>query len=347
MPCIPIAELWGIKEAFNMYQYKNLQAQQSESPQSIAQLTRLLEVLLGVSSCAKIKYKALKQSFAVLLQTWGVQLLKAHWEMDDSMLAGRAADSVGVLLKHWRRCSSSEVAWNRLIGKLDESDSAALGRLRKKTTWDGRQEPQKRQLKLHNSEVSQDSHGWPKMVAQSVPSEAEASDDEDMESESQGGGGSSCKLSGLDESPPPCLKKDWRANAMKKPAAASIMTKPAAASIMKKPSSSSSMPEKVEKFEAKPALGPEKGLPKGTEKVLIHQDTISTGGGKDQSYLQHQPGPGTNKRLIAGVTLSQASRTTKTHQQLVQLLLPSCKKPNATKADVLAERAKLFAKFAK
>ena len=61
----------GIKEAFNMYQYKNLQAQQSESPQSIAQLARLLEALLGVSSSAKIKYKALKQFFVVLLQTWG------------------------------------------------------------------------------------------------------------------------------------------------------------------------------------------------------------------------------------------------------------------------------------
>ena len=134
----------GIKEAFNMYQYKNLQAQQSESPQSIAQLARLLEALLGVSSSAKIKYKALKQFFVVLLQTWGAQLLKAHWEMDDSMLAGRAADSVGVLLKHWRRCSSSEVAWGKLVGKLDESEAAALERLRKKTTWDGKQETKKK-----------------------------------------------------------------------------------------------------------------------------------------------------------------------------------------------------------
>ena len=251
------------------------------------------------------------------------------------MLAGRAADSAGVLLKHWGRCSSSEVAWGKLVGKLDESEAAALERLRKKTTWDGKQEPKKRQLKLHNSEVSQDSHGWPKMVAQPVLSEAEDSGDEEMESESQGGSGSSCKLSGLDESPPPCLKKDWRANAMKKPAAASIM---------KKPSSSSSKSEEVK---AKPPLGPGKGPASGTEKVLIDQGSISTGGGKNQSYLQHQPGPGKNKRLIAAVTLSQASRTTKTHQQLVQLLLPSAKKPKATRADVLAEREKLFAKFAK
>lgn len=124
---------------------------------------------------------------------------------------------------------------------------------------------------------------------------------------------------------------------MKRPAAESE-------SIMKKPSSSSSKSEEVK---AKPPLGPGKGPTSGTEKVLIDQGSISTGGGKNQSYLQHQPGPGKNKRLIAAVTLSQASRTTKTHQQLVQLLLPSAKKPKATKADVLAEREKLFAKFAK
>ena len=74
---------------------------------------------------------------------------------------------------------------------------------------------------------------------------------------------------------------------------------------------------------------------------------ITIGGGKVQSYLQHQPGPGKNKRLIAAVTSSQASRTTKTHKQLVELLLPACKRPKATKADVLAERDKLFIKFAK
>ena len=179
------------------------------------------------------------------------------------------------------------------------------------------------------------------MVAQPVLSEAEDSDDEKMESESQSGSGSSCKLSGLDESPPPCLKKDWRANAMKRPAAESIM---------KKPSSSSSKPEKSEnagQSEAKPGVGPVKGPALGTEKVLIDQGSISLGGGKNQSYLQHQPGPGKNKRFIAAVTLSQASTTTKTHQQLVQLLLPSAKRPKATKADVLAERDKLFAKFAK
>lgn len=79
----------------------------------------------------------------------------------------------------------------------------------------------------------------------------------------------------------------------------------------------------------------------------IHTSTVSMGCGKNQRYLQHQPGPDDTKRLIAAVTLNQASKTTKTHQQLIELLLPAAKKPGATKAQVLAERDKLFQKFAK
>lgn len=323
----------GLREAFNMYQYKHLQPQQAESPQSIAQLAKLLDKLLTVSGKAQIKYKALKQSFTFLLQTWGTQLLKAHWDIEENLLAGRAADSIGVLLKHWRRCCSSEAAWNKLVSKLDEADSMALERLRKKST--GGSPAKKRKLEQHISEVSMDSQGFPNMTALSNASEefeeeAEEEEGEVDEAESLG--------NVTQESPPPCLKADWKAQAMKKPAA----------SGMKKPASS--------KSDDGLAVGPEKGAPKvpakgiscmSTEKVQIHQGTISMGGGRNQSYLQHQPGPGKNKRLIAAITLSQASRTTKTKEQLLKLLLPSCKKPGATKADVLAERAKLFKQFAK
>ena len=89
----------GIKQAFNLYQYKNLQKEQAESPQSMAALAKLVDHLLVVSSCAKIKYKALQQSFVFLMHEWGASLLKAHWDMDEKLLAGRAADAVGVLLK--------------------------------------------------------------------------------------------------------------------------------------------------------------------------------------------------------------------------------------------------------
>lgn len=125
---------------------------------------------------------------------------------------------------------------------------------------------------------------------------------------------------------------------------ANVAKKPAADEVaMKKPASSKSEEAKLPVT----AKGPAKGLTCGTGQVLFHQETITIGGGKVQSYLQHQPGPGKNKRLIAAVTSSQASRTTKTHKQLVELLLPACKRPKATKADVLAERDKLLTKFAK
>lgn len=113
------------------------------------------------------------------------------------------------------------------------------------------------------------------------------------------------------------------------------MKKPAAA---KRPASAS------------PAKGLKKGKgakedPKhGTAKVLIHQ---ASRGGHNQAYILHVPGPGRNKRLIVACTLSQAARTTKTHRELVELLLPACKVPGACKEDVLAARDKLFMKFAK
>ena len=125
----------GIKQAFNLYQYKNLQKEQAESPQSMAALAKLVDHLLVVSSCAKIKYKALQQSFVFLMHEWGASLLKAHWDMDEKLLAGRAADAVGVLLKHWRKVASSEAAWQKATSKLDEADTQTLWRLRKKTTF--------------------------------------------------------------------------------------------------------------------------------------------------------------------------------------------------------------------
>ena len=108
----------GIKEASNLYQYKDLQAQQAESPNSIQKLTKLLGALLTVTSTAKVKYKYLRQTPTLLTQTWGSELLAAHWEAETSLPPGRAADAAGVLLKHWRRCAPSDVAWGKLISKF-------------------------------------------------------------------------------------------------------------------------------------------------------------------------------------------------------------------------------------
>ena len=125
------------------------------------------------------------------------------------------------------------------------------------------------------------------------------------------------------------------------------MKRPAGSSPMKKPSAKEASKKPAAEVPAKAAAGPAKGLEESTEKVLIHQDTITIGAGKNQRYLQHVPGPGKSKKLIAAVTLSQASRTTKTKEQFMELLLPACKKPKATKQSVLAEREKLFTMHAK
>ena len=85
----------------------------------------------------------------------------------------------------------------------------------------------------------------------------------------------------------------------------------------------------------------------GTAKVPIHRDSVRAGGGKDQAYIQHVLGPGSNKRLIVAITKSQASQTTKTHKELIELLLPACTKEGACKEDVLKQRAKLLSKHAK
>ena len=129
----------GIKEAFNMYEYKRLQVQQAESSSSIAKMHRLLGSLLSVSPCGKIKFRNLKQALQSLCLQWGDDLLAQHWPATSgaSQLSGRAADAVGVLLNHWRRVSSNETAWARFTSRLDEAQEKTTQELRKK----GKQEP--------------------------------------------------------------------------------------------------------------------------------------------------------------------------------------------------------------
>ena len=193
-----------------------------------------------MNSSAKVKYKYLRQSFTLLAQTWGPELLAAHWE---------AEDAVGVLLRHWRRCASSDVAWGRLVSKCDEVSTQALKVLRKKTSWDGKDKG-KRVLKDNISEVSMDSQGYPSMTAM-APALSDEEDEDESEEES------SCDMKGLDESPPPCLKRDWKAMAMKKLAAASEPEP--SESVMKKPSAASE-PEPSESVLKKPSASKQKGF---------------------------------------------------------------------------------------
>ena len=150
----------------------------------------LLDALLGVSSSAKIKYKALKQSCTYLIQEWGVGLLQVHWKDPEAgLLAGRCADSVGILLKHWRGISNKDLNLQKVVSKLDEADATALERLRKKTTLDHPSMAAMKVLKKNDSDVTVDSLGLPKMTAMSQDGETdeeEATEDEESHSTNQG-----------------------------------------------------------------------------------------------------------------------------------------------------------------
>ena len=61
----------GIKQAFNLYRYKNPQGQQAESSHSIAQLAPLLDALLTVNNSAKMKYKASTALLSSFKMCWG------------------------------------------------------------------------------------------------------------------------------------------------------------------------------------------------------------------------------------------------------------------------------------
>ena len=315
----------GVKQAFHLYEYQCIEGSQAENPRALHKLSKLLEALLCVSPGGKIKYANFKASLVLLLQSWGHELLSDHFpNVKHPLLAGRGADALGVVLKHWRRCCASKASWEKFCSKLDDSQAKDMERLRKK--MEAEPSP-KRQLQAHVSDVSLDSMGFPNMVKYDLGSPSSKGHETSEDEPSQDDGS-------LDCSPPPCAKKEWREQAMKKPAS---MKRPASTS--KGPSPKSSLAKGLSK-KPKPD-----GRAKGPD--TIHQDTLCLGGGKNQAYLQHVPGPGKNKRLIVAVTRSQASHTTKTHRELVEMLMPACKKEKACKSDVLAERAKLLEKFVK
>ena len=188
--------------------------------------------------------------------------------MNENLLAGRAADAVGVLLKHWRKVASSEAAWQKATSKLDEADTHALARLRKKTTFQEERGAAKRKLEQKVSEVSMDSMGFPRMTSKEMASEQDSEEEEEEEEEEDSGDQrmESEKLTGLEVSPPPCLKKDWREQAMKRRAAGS--------SPMKKPAASESHKERALQKGQK-AMGKQLlALQKGLRKALVLQEDI-------------------------------------------------------------------------
>ena len=307
----------GVATSFDLLEYKNLQGQQAEHPKALFKLQKLLEALVTVSSSGEIKYGQLRQSLQVACKKHGMELLSPHWEVGHSHLAGRAADQIGVLLKHWRRVTASHTAWDRFGKKLEESKANQLQRLYKMMKpVEGPTGRPKRELTAHISDVTVDSEGLPAM----------------LKSSSEDGGSSDCDSKGsLMNSPPPVAKGAWREKAgkpLKRPAAKSTL----AAGACKRPAT-----------KHKPKIS----RLAGGATTEIHTASLSVGGGRNQAYIQHVPGPGTEKRLIVACTVKQAASLKISHKALIQELLPKCKNPGTTKGEVLKARDALFKKYEK
>ena len=167
----------------------------------------------------------------------------------------------------------------------------------------------KRLLKKEVSEATLASDGFPAMLA------TQSGDEDDGSAAETSAAGSSCP--DLQKSPPPVLKTTWRAAAgktLKKPAAKTSL---AQGQALKKPAANS-------------GASSEDGARGGPD--AIHQASVKLGGGKAQSYIQHQPeGPGRPKRLVVACTASRAKSLKVTHKALVEELLPKCLEASATK----------------
>ena len=202
----------GVKEALNLMDYRHLQPQQAEIPRAIFKLHPLIKALVQVSPSAEIKYRNLKHSLTVAVHKFGAELLNQYWEVEASLLPGRAADSILVLLKHWRRVTASPAGWERFGTKLDTAQFQVLTGLYKKTGKKVGGSPGKRKLKKEVSDVTMASDGFPAMLATSSASEAEDGSDGEASEASEASAAPSNSLLG---SPPPVTKAMWREKAGK------------------------------------------------------------------------------------------------------------------------------------
>eukprot|EP00435_Cladocopium_sp_Y103_P021859 s241_g5.t1 len=311
----------GVAASFDVLEYKNLQGQQAEHPKSLFKLNKLLEAMLKVSPSGQIKYGQLRQSLQVACKKFGMELLSPHWQqVEHSHLPGRAADALGVLLKHWRRVTSSQTAWDKFGSKLEESHFNQLQRPYKMMKPEGDQtERPKRELTAHISDVTVDSKGLPAMLKTSSEEGDENSSDCDSKDS-------------LMKSPPPVGTRLWRENAGKP------LKKKPAKKVERTPGTCKRPATKHKPMSARLA---------GGATTKIHTASLSVGGGKNQAYIQHIPGPGTEKRLIVACTIKQAAALKISHKALIQELLPRCKVPGTTKGDILKARDGLFQKYQK
>ena len=101
------------------------------------------------------------------------------------------------MLKHWRRVTASQTAWDKFGRKLEESHFKQLQRLYKMMQHGGQTGKAKRELTAHISDVTVDSTGMPAMLKASSEEGEETISDFDSKGS-------------LMDSPPPVAKGLWR-----------------------------------------------------------------------------------------------------------------------------------------
>ena len=137
----------------------------------------------------------------------------------------------------------------------------------------------------------------------------------------------------LSASPPPVLKSEWRELVSKKPAASKATLTPAAKApgkhdVVKKAKVKAMKSNKAQAVDFK-----------------INSNSISTGGGQYQTYIQHIPKGASSKQLIVAVSDHMVDGLKCSHKEAIKLLMPSCMKAGAKRSDVLAARAKLLSEL--
>ena len=106
----------GIKEAFNVYAYTNLELSKAACGHSLVKKKKLIWVLLRVALLGAIKYLQLKEACQHLKDSFGDEVFSAFKHISPNAVTGKVADQLFVLLNHVRRVVGCEIRWKETFG---------------------------------------------------------------------------------------------------------------------------------------------------------------------------------------------------------------------------------------
>ena len=348
----------GVKDAFNLHTYHNLDTPNGTCSRSMAKLLDLIWVLAKISPTGEIKWKNLKSGVKHCVDLFGAELLK-EVKTETHLKAGNVADALITLLYHLRRTMRTDDEFDKVMSALDDTTALDFKKLRSfmdittvTSPMAASSSMSSRTLEAKETDVTVDSDGYPDPFCS-------ISDDETIALGSPHRKGSLAKEALLC-SPPPVAKAAWREKALKKPAShiETVALKKPASSIEtvaeKKPAASKEAvtPPKAAVAAATKTPGKlvakklkvkaVKSMKKAPLDFKINSSSLSTGGGHEQTYIQHIPKDATSKQLIIAVNSNMVDGLKCSHKEAIKLLMPSCMKTGAKKSDVLKARAKLL-----